>query len=1078
MKDINKNNYYRFFEISIILAINLVFSNTKLTYAKNNFYNNFYSNPKYTFIDMENEVNLKNSQQPKLLSFSLSTPDLQKLGKSENRILKFSDIGEYYFYIDLTEFEYEQDNDLKIFFITNITNSISYDMYSENDEEKIRDYYINQKARFPKILNKKENPKRSNQYFSSCEELDSSDKALVFYISTVQKDLTFEILIRNNIIDVSNDIKINAKSDSIFLYTIDLENLVNENRDLLVYCSNSDNMIIGSYDFDPSERYSPYIISNRKLIYIDRKDISQFSGSGWEIVSFLFYQNSENTNDYYIHFKFIDKSKISFINNYFKNDEYPFRIGYDSEYNLTDTYILNYYTRDDYINYTLYFTELYGKYEVQILNIDEIDDENLDKIISSTNEFHPKSTNGKIVSLINSRTQLIQIKAKSYQYAAYMNYHNCNISYDLNEGSILTQCLKQNEKIENNFNFFSPLNNFNYELEIYGQYNSIINLNIEMCQNTSILLNNSNYKFRGICENSEENKNLKIYNNGNDLVILRIKRAISLDKLIVVNSTFYGELNNQSIFAIQISKKNEQNVPSYYYYNLSLNKGGCIIEQFTNINYITYAPSSFCQRPNDRNLFRVYENKNLSSELVYDNISDYIKDDYYYFIISSSNISSNSSFFTRLVYEYYFVEKEKDDYLIKSNNEIYIYHLPKELNNKNMMLFIQFFGYNTNDFDEFYLQVNNKTYNNYKIYDNEWYPILYINNITELNETDDVTLKFETIKFNAILQYGIFDSTLDEFQNYDYTKSIVKNNNFTIEQYSNERPIKFNITLYPQEKIGVSDYYIYIFNEKNYYVNNYFKFVNNANKIYTLFKEFKNIISDSNETISFNISYNDYNNTDNLGCVIIAKQTEKFHAIKYMYKSFSLSRIEPIYSFELNNTENSKCLTVEGEHTEKTTYTFSIDKGMYYILKWKGNSRQEIIIYKIEKNNELNNEIIIYNSTEKNESGMYKSEKINNFENLFVNHTSFDDIGKKEICLEIKESNFESNFDILGFIKEYYIYAIIIGVCLLLLIIALILCCIRSKKRKNQEINSIIDKTTIDDIDGIDKELGIINEKE
>ena len=150
---------------------------------------------------------------------------------------------------------------------------------------------------------------------------------------------------------------------------------------------------------------------------------------------------------------------------------------------------------------------------------------------------------------------------------------------------------------------------------------------------------------------------------------------------------------------------------------------------------------------------------------------------------------------------------------------------------------------------------------------------------------------------------------------------------------------------------------------------------------------------------------------------------------------------------------------------------------MYYILKWKGNSRQEIIIYKIEQKNELNNEIILYNSTEKNQSDMYQSEKINNFENLYVNHTSFDDIGKKEICLEIKKSNFD-NFDILSFIKEYYIYAIIIGVSLLLLIIALILCCVRSKKKKNQDINSIMNKTITDNIDGIDTELGIINEKE
>ena len=830
-----------------------IFINGNLTVNNNNYYSD------YSDINSQTDLEIvygKTNNEDKYISTEICFNLLQNIYYKISEIkteYKFNiiDKGVYYFYSNLTNAINFKKNisfiiHSKIQMELNYIN-LSYEFASDDDINENNINNITKKAKIIKDTN--------NDFHIFFNINDNNNKTNIILKLVIDNDtdnsLTF---IKSGFIenlDLKDDVSIHFNTTGNLvpkLYVLNLEEIFNNNKDLIIFNNHPDFLRIIKGDLISTENI---VFSDYDQIYIFKKD--SYNKDDSKIINAMIYNynNTDILNEILFHVS--NSLNIFYI---FKDDI----IGnYKKKINLKNCYKEKFYFISKYKNkpmnnYLIYFDAFYGEGNVYHQNNFQsnfnlnLSDIFFNKGIKNINSKFIEENNFDIIS-INCSTSLM----------GYLNFYNkTNDDQILNPGDSKVYYLEKDNNIsikisKNLLNFSIILLGINKQNLIYYDNN----------EETIEELSNQNHIYRN---NTNELDNISLECMSDECLFqINIENDnISEIEIIKSNSIFYDVSKK---FYVLFENKTIKDNENFIGYNVNIegedNTEICISETYGVEGYISENSNSQCFTiHNDNNNillnfispFSLYQSENFQQK-------NFMENDNYFFILykTKGNIKSIS-----------FNQTYSKEWKIVNNDTI--------INNKNNLISLN----NSNtEFINLFVQISkcNSHNINFNVYENDYFieqnPLINNDNyFVYYNQKMDTQFEFNE-NDEVLFRFNLFNSSEDSLDlKFTEDLSILLDG----------KKLKFFRML----KNDNSTYEIIVTKKKN---NNYLNSLCDINKLYN---------NDDEKDNWLILNYEDQNNTEfyiyeldkkklkkigsNLAITVIGVQKDKYK-IKKLYNN-------------------------------------------------------------------------------------------------------------------------------------------------------------------------------------------------
>ena len=519
------------------------------------------------------------------------------------------------------------------------------------------------------------------------------------------------------------------------IFVLNLEELFNENKEIMIFNNNSDFLRICKGDLvNDNIKFSEF-----KQIEVYKKDLYNKNDSKIINVMIYNYKNSDELNE--ILFYASNKTKLFYIQKDDLEGNYRIKINLKNCYKEKVYFLSKYKDISKSNNYLIYFDVFYGEGNVYYQKEIQLKP----GMIISDIFFNEKSENINSKFISENNIDIIGINCTS-SLLGYLNiYNKNNVVDELNPGNSdvcyltnsETKTYSIDESIENDLYFTIILLGTNEQKLEYSFNDEIINN-----------LSNENH----IGKNSlKKQDKLKIKCNSKECLyqVNLGNNNLNEIKIIDSNATLKDEDVEKKIYVVLKNKTENNNINGYnVYIDADNDTEICVSETYGTEGYISEDSNKQCFIIDNSN--KNYYSLNISSPFfLYQSENfkqkNFMEDDDYYFILYKKNGNINSITFNQTYKKEWNVISIENDTIINNINNLISLNNSKFKSNKS---FVQIskcseskdinFNLYENDF-----YIEDKTLNN-----NDNYLVFYNQKTDtqfEFNKNNEIFFRFNSI---------------------------------------------------------------------------------------------------------------------------------------------------------------------------------------------------------------------------------------------------------------------------------------------------------------------------------------------
>ena len=525
------------------------------------------------------------------------------------------------------------------------------------------------------------------------------------------------------------------------IFVLNLEELFNENKEIMIFNNNSDFLRICKGDLvNDNINFSDF-----KQIEVYKKDLYNKNDS--KIINVMIYNNNNSDKLNEILFYASNKTKLFYLQKDDLKGNYRIKINLKNCYKEKVYFLSKYKDISKSNNYLIYFDVFYGEGNVYYQKEIQLKPGmNITDIFFNENS---ENINSKFIS--ENNIDIIGINCTS-SLLGYLNIYNKNNDITvLNPGKSNVYYIKDKkeyETVQSDLNFSIILLGNNEQKLKYSISDELIN---ELSNENHIEKNTlkKGEKLSITCESNECLYQLNVGNNN----ISEIKIIDSNENLVDVEEKIYVVLKNKS---------ENYNISGYnVYIDADNNTEICLSETYGTEGYISEDSNNKCfiiDNNNNENYyllnisspFFLYQSENFKQKNFMEN------DDYYFILYKKSGNINSMNFSQTFVKEWKNIDMDKDIIINNENNLINL----SNSNNNDSKIFVQIskcnelneINFNVYE-NDYYIEDNNLNNNdNYLIYYNQKTTTQF-----EFNKNNEILFRYNSLSDDDNCTYEFTD---------------------------------------------------------------------------------------------------------------------------------------------------------------------------------------------------------------------------------------------------------------------------------------------------------------------------------